>query len=334
MHLIYVFTGTGNSLAIALKLAWVLDANVASIARALWSEKDPGVAYLSRSLTSNLSDANATVPSGQTVPVPEWAGAPASAERVVPVDRIGMVFPVYHGSYPLIVKRFVEEAGDLSKYYVYAVCTCGDSPGVTMQHLADLIAAGGGELAAGYAVRMPYNYVTPAPKLREFYESFTLRDIPEDERKQMYAAADRRVLEIARDVAMARRGVLEAAHDPVTRLVERLHLHESLGKRVWLRVGGVRGRIKAPFIKARQRMDRAFAVTDACVDCGLCMRICPVYNIAIEEHHPTWQGHCEQCFACLQWCPQGAIQFGSNTVGQARYHHPEITVSDMLRMSP
>ena len=36
------------------------------------------------------------------------------------------------------------------------------------------------------------------------------------------------------------------------------------------------------------------------------------------------------CFACLQWCPQEAIQFGKKTPKYERYHHPEVTVQDML----
>jgi len=26
------------------------------------------------------------------------------------------------------------------------------------------------------------------------------------------------------------------------------------------------------------------------------------------DGRPVWQHHCEQCFACLQWCPKEAIQ--------------------------
>jgi len=46
-----------------------------------------------------------------------------------------------------------------------------------------------------------------------------------------------------------------------------------------------------------------------------------------------WQHHCEKCFACLQWCPQEAIQFGSKTSGRKRYHHPDVKLADMVRSS-
>ena len=45
---------------------------------------------------------------------------------------------------------------------------------------------------------------------------------------------------------------------------------------------------------------------------------------------PEWYHRCEQCFACLQWCPSKAIEFGPGMEGKKRYHHPDITVRDMI----
>ena len=49
---------------------------------------------------------------------------------------------------------------------------------------------------------------------------------------------------------------------------------------------------------------------------------------------PAWLRHCEQCLACIQWCPQEAIQFGKKTPHYKRYHHPEVTLQDMLAAAP
>jgi hypothetical protein len=33
--------------------------------------------------------------------------------------------------------------------------------------------------------------------------------------------------------------------------------------------------------------------------------------------------------ACIQWCPEQAIQYGTKTAAYERYHNPEVTVKDM-----
>jgi MinD superfamily P-loop ATPase len=78
-------------------------------------------------------------------------------------------------------------------------------------------------------------------------------------------------------------------------------------------------------------MDRAFWVDEKCTAGGICARACPVSNIEMVKDRPVWQHRCEQCFACLHWCPEEAIQFGSNTSSGKRYHQPDVTLADMVR---
>lgn len=76
-------------------------------------------------------------------------------------------------------------------------------------------------------------------------------------------------------------------------------------------------------------LDEKFGATDACTSCGLCEQICPVKNIRLEDGKPTWLHHCEHCTACISWCPAGAIEYGTATVGRRRYHNPQITAHDL-----
>ena len=76
--------------------------------------------------------------------------------------------------------------------------------------------------------------------------------------------------------------------------------------------------------------DKNFSLDENCNGCGTCVKICPVINIIINDKKPVWQHHCEQCLACFHWCPAKAIQYGSKTAKRSRYHHPKVTLKDMV----
>jgi MinD superfamily P-loop ATPase len=113
------------------------------------------------------------------------------------------------------------------------------------------------------------------------------------------------------------------------KLIDVTKLRELFGKLIWLKMAGYTGWTDVSFSESRKLMDYGFYANEDCIGCGTCEKICPVDNIALVEGTPVWQHNCEQCFACLQWCPQSAIQFG-DTEGDIRYHHPDVDVSDLM----
>jgi len=75
-------------------------------------------------------------------------------------------------------------------------------------------------------------------------------------------------------------------------------------------------------------MDRSYHTDKNCIGCGKCSNICPVQNIKMVDDKPIWQHKCENCLACIKWCPQKAIYgYGGLPKG---YHHPEVKISDMF----
>jgi len=278
---VYYFSGSGNSLAVARDIAAGCGGELTAIASAIDEER----------ITTDA-------------------------------DIMGIVFPVYHGGLPNIVTRFCEKIGGLEKKYIFAVCTHGGSPALAIEHLADAVEARGGKLAAGFAVRMPFNYIGWSRRLRE---------VDEETQKEMFDNWKSRSQGILAYFAARKTGTFETSSERIARLVESLRLYERIGKRAWLRRAGYREHTDLTFRESIRLMDRGFAYDENCDGCGICSRVCPVRDIEIVEERPVWRQRCEQCFACLQWCPKEAIQFGSRTAGGKRYHHPDIRVKDMLR---
>ena len=76
--------------------------------------------------------------------------------------------------------------------------------------------------------------------------------------------------------------------------------------------------------------DNNFLVNKDCNSCDICRKICPVNNIKLVNGIPQWQHQCRDCLACINFCPNNAIQYGKNTINKKRYHHPEITIKEII----
>jgi ferredoxin/flavodoxin len=230
----------------------------------------------------------------EMVPVREAVKKDTAADAA----RIGFVFPVYMWGVPSIVVDFVKKHKNLKGKYVFSVVTYGGSPGATNVQLKKLIQRSGGSLSAGFAVHMPGNYVP-------LYAARPLKT-----QVKLFEKAKTKIADIVAKIKINESGILEKNNLLVNLLLS-----------------GVVYSISMPRIHG---MDNKFYAQDTCTSCGICRKICPVDNISIDNKKPVWKHKCEQCMACIQWCPVTAIQYGKGTVGRPRYRHPDIKVQEMM----
>lgn len=64
----------------------------------------------------------------------------------------------------------------------------------------------------------------------------------------------------------------------------------------------------------------AFTVSDACVGCGRCEKLCPTNTVTLRDGRPVWGKGCTHCMACICYCPAAAIEYGKKSLGKPRYH--------------
>lgn len=230
---------------------------------------------------------------------------------------IGIVFPVHNvvnGGVPSIIRRFLAKLEGIASTYIFAVCTCGAGSGEALVNIEKLIKAKGGKLAAGFTVKMPFN-CPPFTK--------------EDEQLKRFRDWDRQLAEVAETVA-DRREVKIKTINPVVNAALRplgLIIHSSILKNY----RKLAGASDLAFDDAVKMIDQSFTADNNCNGCGICAAVCPVNNIEIVDHRPVWQHHCESCLSCFVWCPQKAISGGILSGKTERYHHPNVTLPDMLQ---
>ena len=217
---------------------------------------------------------------------------------VADADAVGIAFPVYFLDMPGIVKEFVQKLRFSGKPYIFGIACCGERPGGALFNLKLLLEGKGIRLAAGFVFVMPENFIGPIDLMGDA-----------DHRQDKYAAARSRIPKVVEAI-----------------LERKLSMPEGTDSTL-LRIGGSITRTLASSV---YNTPRRLHATEKCNRCQTCERICPTKNITVASDAVHWRTICTQCYACIHWCPKEAIEIGGRTAGKPRYHHPDVTLADML----
>jgi len=83
------------------------------------------------------------------------------------------------------------------------------------------------------------------------------------------------------------------------------------------------GKIVGSLMRAAEGgMKKKFRADENCISCRLCINICPVKNIHMENDKIKFEGKCILCMRCIHQCPVESIQIGKKTVNKFRYKGP------------
>lgn len=212
--------------------------------------------------------------------------------------KICVVFPVYMFRPPHAVMKFLHALKiNPAVKQIFLVITNGGNPGDIDSFLKRKL--GLSLLKAIFFLEMIDNYIP-------FFEIK-----PENEQKEILSAAEKN-LDFIADILNTNQSYF--ARSPAGFFQKYIFP----------------GIIFKSFYPMIPKMDRSFWTTETCNACQICEKICPVNNIKMKDNKPEWLHKCEQCLACLHWCPQKSIQYGKSTVKKGRYHHPGIKLNEIM----
>lgn len=230
----------------------------------------------------------------EVVSMVNWMKKP----QAINSKTIGLVFPVHIWGVPKRVMDFLAQLKTMSPQYIFAVANNAGQVANTLVQLQKSLSSEGLILSSGWSIVMPSNYIPwGSPGNIE-------------EQNKRFAVAHTKIKAISQEIKQySANNVIEKGP-------------------LWQRI--IFTWIYNLSIPRIPKWDKYFWVDERCNKCGLCVKVCPNQNIALNDGKLIWNNHCEHCLACIQWCPKEAIQYNKRTPSYSRYHHPKVSIKDMF----
>lgn len=218
-------------------------------------------------------------------------------EITAPEGRIGFIFPVYIGGPPLLVAEFAKIIDLTAADEIFGLVTMAMAGDGAWKRLKKILKKRSYPMNAAYSVKLPTNYMVLGEVLPENQEA----------------------------------DVISAAQSDIERIAGKITRGENRFEKGPFLINFFNSALY-PFLKGQLRSQGGrFRVDEKCNNCGTCELVCPVHNITVVGiNPPEWGNACESCFACINYCPRSAIQSGKKTAARGRYHHPDVSVNDLM----
>ncbi|MCL2193517.1 MAG: EFR1 family ferrodoxin [Treponema sp.] len=207
-------------------------------------------------------------------------------------DAIGIVFPVYGWTTPVMVGRFLDKVR-FEADYIFAIGTYGNIPGAAMHNLQKRAVKNGYRFDYTNQLLMVDNF------LPIFEMGAQMKKLPNKKVEENTA-------KIVDDIKNLRH--MQAKASPVIRAISAL----------------VSNMMNSPGKTAQK-----YIVNDQCNKCGICAKVCPAKNITVTDKI-RFADKCEYCLACPHLCPRNAIHL-KNEKSDKRWINPEVSLNEIIK---
>lgn len=192
-------------------------------------------------------------------------------------DTIIFAYPVYYSNLPKIVRDFITDNKTLWRNKkIFVIATMGAFSGDGAGCAARLFKKYGATVLGGLHIKMP-----------DCIGDVKLLKKSADENRKIISAADAKT-----DLAAEKFKAGKYSKD---------------GLNFFYRLAGLFGQRLYFRNKTKNYYTKIKADDKKCVKCGICVPLCPMKNIEINDGKITYGNKCTMCYRCFSNCPNQAI---------------------------
>jgi len=207
--------------------------------------------------------------------------------------NVGFIFPTYFFSIPKFFAGTIKKLNLNTQAYYYGITTCNGFSGNTGHQLKTILEQQGCRLSFFRVLNMPGNYIVE------------------------YSPSNEGV--ISKKIAISEKKLFDIKVNIIDR-------KQELVKKKFALISDI---FRKFMYRNQHKWHKDFNINHKCVSCGLCKNICQFNNIEIYNGKPRWNSNCEHCVACIQLCPNQAIEYGNKTKQRERYKNPRVPYKDL-----
>jgi len=210
--------------------------------------------------------------------------------------NIGFIFPTYFFSIPKFFIKGIKQLNLNTQAYYYGITTCNGFSGNTGHQLKTVLERQGCHLSFFSVLKMPGNYIVEyAPP-------------NEDVINKRVIDSEKKLSDVANTITKRKQELVKKKYALISNIFRKV------------------------MYRNHHKWHKDFYTNQKCTSCSLCKKICQFKNIEIYEGRPCWLSNCEHCVACMQLCPNQAIEYANKTKQRKRYKNPKVLYKDLTNI--